>query len=129
MNGIMILAQAGGEQSGSLMAALPGLIFMSVIAFALIGGLWKMFEKAGEPGWAAIVPVYNAVVLLKIAGKPAWWIVLFFIPLANLIATFLVAASVSERFGKGLGFTLGLVLLPYVFYPVLGFGKSQYSAA
>lgn len=127
MNGMMILAQAGSEQSGSFMAALPGLLFMSLIAFALIGGLWKLFEKAGEPGWAALVPIYNGVVLLKIAGKPAWWLVLFFIPLVNLIATFMVAVAVSERFGKGTGFALGLVLVPYVFYPILGFGKSQYT--
>lgn len=129
MNGLMILAQASAEQGGSFMAALPGLIVMLIVGFALIGGMWKLFEKAGEPGWAAIVPIYNAVVLLKIAGKPAWWIVLFFIPLVNLVVTFVVAAALSEKFGKGIGFALGLVLLPYVFYPILGFGGAQYRGA
>ena len=116
------------EESAGLMDALPGLIVMLVVGFAMIASLWKVFEKAGEPGWASIVPIYNAVVLLKIAGKPAWWILLYMIPLVNMVVTIVVAAELSKRFGKGLGFAIGLVLLPVVFYPILGFGASRYKA-
>ena len=52
------------------------------ITVLIVAGFWKVFVKAGEPGWAAIVPIYNIFVLLKIAGKPAWWIILMIIPLA-----------------------------------------------
>lgn len=132
MNGLMLIAQAGmetTEQSGGFLAALPGLIVMGIIAFAVIGGLWKLFEKAGQPGWAALVPIYNMVVLLKVADKPVWWIVLFFIPLANVIALFLVAFAVADRFGKGAGYGLGIAFFPYVFYPILGFGSARYQRA
>lgn len=107
----------------------PG-IFGSIIMLAfivlMIAALWKVFAKAGEPGWAAIVPIYNLVVMLKIAGKPIWWIVLFFIPFVNFVMAILVALGVSEKFGKGAGFGIGLAFLPMIFYPILGFGSAAY---
>ena len=96
------------------------------IVIAFLAGIWKVFTKAGKPGWAAIVPIYNLIVLLEIAGKPLWWIVLFFIPLVNLVAVVLVGIAVAERFGKGAGFGVGLGLLAFVFYPILGFSDATY---
>jgi hypothetical protein len=101
------------------------LIELAIIALA-IAGLWKTFEKAGQPGWAAIVPIYNIIVMLQIIGKPLWWIVLFFIPLVNLIACILVGIGMAEKFGKSAGFGVGLGLLPFIFYPMIGFGDAQY---
>jgi ABC-type sulfate transport system permease subunit len=95
----------------------------------MIAALWKVFEKAGEPGWAAIVPIYNLVVLLKIAGRPLWWIILFIIPFVNFIIGIVVAFDVAKRFGKGAGFALGLVFLPFIFYPVLAWGDASYHPA
>jgi hypothetical protein len=92
----------------------------------MIAALWKVFTKAGEPGWAAIVPIYNAIVLLKISGKPLWWIILLFIPFVNFIIGILAALGLSEKFGKGAGFGIGLAFLPFVFYPILGFGSATY---
>lgn len=85
--------------------------------------------KAGKPGWAAIIPIYNIIVLLQIADKPLWWIILFLIPLVNLIMAILVSIAVAEKFGKGAGFGVGLALLGLFFYPILGFGDAQYQGA
>lgn len=99
-----------------------------VLAFviAAIAGVWKVFEKAGKPGWAAIIPIYNIIVLLEIAGKPLWWIILYFIPLANLVAAILVGLAIARNFGKSDGFGIGLALLWFIFFPILGFGQAQY---
>ena len=93
----------------------------------LIASLWKVFTKAGEPGWAAIIPIYNFIVMLKIAGKPLWWIVLFLIPFVNFIAMILVSIAIAKNFGKGAGFGLGLAFLGFIFFPILGFGSAQYN--
>lgn len=102
------------------------LLIQLAIAIATIGGMWKMFDKAGEPGWAAIVPFYNIFVMLKIIGRPAWWLVLFFIPIVSFIAAILVFVDMAKAFGKGAGFGIGMVVLPFVFIPMLGFGDAQY---
>lgn len=96
------------------------------IAIVAIAGMWKTFEKAGQPGWAAIVPFYNIYILTKIAGKPGWWVILALIPLVNIIILFLLNKEVAAKFGKGVGFAVGLTLLGFVFWPMLGFGNAQY---
>jgi hypothetical protein len=98
-----------------------------VCVIAAIAGMWKTFEKAGKPGWAAIVPIYNIIVMLEIAGKPIWWIILFFLPIVNIIVMILAMIAFAERFGKGAGFGVGLALLGFVFFPILGFGDAQYT--
>jgi uncharacterized membrane protein YoaK (UPF0700 family) len=95
-----------------------------VLAFA---ALWKIFTKAGKPGWAALVPIYNIIVLLEIAGKPAWWVVLLLIPFVNLIVGIVVAIAVAKNFGKGTGFGLGLAFLGFIFAPMLAWGDAQYN--
>jgi len=93
-------------------------------------GLWIIFTKAGKPGWAAIIPVYSLIVLLEVVGKPWWWLLLLFIPCANFI--FIIIGCVwinnllSKSFGQGAGFTLGLIFLGFIFYPILGFGDYAY---
>lgn len=103
-----------------------GLIIYLAIVVAVIAGFWKMFEKAGQPGWAAIVPIYNLVVLLKISGKPLWWIILFFIPFVNFVAIVLAMLGLAKNFGKGAGFAMGCVFLGFIFIPMLGFGDAKY---
>ena len=93
----------------------------------LIAAWWRIFEKAGEPGWAAIVPIYNAIVALKIAGRPLWWIVLLLIPLVGVIFGLIVLYDIAKRFGKGFGFVLGMLVLPPIFYPLLAWGEAQYN--
>ena len=109
--------------------AFAPLFFLAVWAAAIlliIVPMWKLFEKAGKPGWAAIIPIYNIIVILEIIGEPTWWVLLFFIPFVNFIMVIILMAKFAAAFGKGAGFTVGLIVLPFIFYPILGFGKSQY---
>ena len=116
-------SDAGASMAGGVIGMVIGLGF----AIVMIASMWKVFVKAGQPGWAAIVPIYNLIVLLKIAGKPAWWLALFLIPLANFIVIILVTIDLAKSFGKSAGFGLGLVFLGFIFYPMLGFGPAQYT--
>ena len=116
--------EAMGAAFGAIMCVYY--IFIMVLVAVMMVSMWKMFVKAGKPGWAAIVPVYNIIVLLEIVGKPAWWVILFFIPVVNLVASILVYIEIAKAFGKGTGFAVGMVLLPYVFFPMLGFGSAKY---
>jgi hypothetical protein len=103
-----------------------GVIIYLGIVVLMIASLWKIFVKAGKPGWAAIIPIYNIIVLLEIVGKPVWWIILFMIPFINIIFLIWTVNLLSKSFGKDEGFTIGLILLGIVFYPILGFGSAQY---
>jgi uncharacterized membrane protein YoaK (UPF0700 family) len=88
--------------------------------------MWKMFEKASKPGWAAIIPIYNAIVIIQIAGKPAWWFLLYLIPIVNIVIAVIVMLNLARSFGKGTGFALGLVFLSGIFIPILAWGDAQY---
>ena len=105
------------------------LFMVLVVSVLVIAGTWKMFKKAGKPGWAAIVPIYNYIIMLEIIHKPLWWIFLFLIPFVNIIFGFILAYHIAKVFGKGFGFTIGLIFLPFIFYPILGFGKAIYTAS
>ena len=98
-----------------------------ILFLVVVAGMWKVFTKAGQPGWASIIPIYNVIVLLMVARKPIWWILLFLIPIVNVVMAFIVGIEVAKRFGQGAGFGVGLTLLPFIFVPVLGFGSAQYS--
>lgn len=102
------------------------LLLELAVVVLIIAGFWKTFTKAGHPGWAAIIPIYNAYILLKIAGRPGWWLLLLLIPLVNVVIAVIVALDVAKAFGKGAGFGLGLVFLAFIFYPILGFGDATY---
>lgn len=101
-------------------------LFSFGIVFLSLAGSWLVFEKAGKPGWAALIPFYNIVILLEIIGKPIWWLIMFFIPPVNLIFAVWSLNLLSKSFGKDEGFTVGLLFLPYVFLPILGFGEAEY---
>jgi len=98
------------------------------IAIGLIQiiSLWRVFEKAGRPGWAAIIPIYNIYVMCKIGGKRGWWVLLMCIPFLGIIFSVWILNMISKSFGKDEGFTVGLLFLSFIFWPILGFGKSKY---
>jgi hypothetical protein len=102
-------------------------ITLALIALVLVA-FWKVFEKAGRPGWQAIVPFYNLYVLCQIVGWPGWYLVFFLIPLVNMVMTVVLQFKVAGVFKKGVGFAIGLILLPIVFLPILGFGDDTYTA-
>lgn len=99
------------------------LVFVySVALFAY--SLWRVFVKAGKPGWASLVPVYNSIVCCEIGGRPTWWVAMLFIPFVNIVFGVMIVHGISKAFGKDQGFTAGLIFLPFVFYPLLAFGPA-----
>jgi hypothetical protein len=117
----LLFAQAAQDDQ---VAEMVVIVVALVLLLVWIAGTWKVFEKAGEPGWAVIVPIYNLVVLLRIADRPVWWILLFCIPVVALIPSIIVPIEIAKRFGKETGFGLGLAFLPFIFYPILGFSDA-----
>ncbi len=110
------------------MGAAASWIWLCVVGFS-IAGIWATFAKAGEPGWGAVIPIYNVIILLRVAGRPLWWILLFIIPGVNVLIAVIVSIDIAQNFGKGAGFGLGLALLGFIFYPVLGFSDARYGPA
>jgi len=114
-------------------AAVPVIFigFYLAIIVLMIASHWKIFEKAGQPGWAAIVPFYNTYVLVvEVCKLPPIWFWLTLVPCANLVAliylVFVVPFKLAEKFGKETGFAIGLIFLGIIFYPILAFGDAQY---
>lgn len=104
-----------------------GLLIALAILVFFIAAMWKVFTKAGKAGWLVLIPFVNVYTLLKIAGRPGWWLILFIIPVVNFIISILVSLDLAKSFGKGAGFGLGLVFLGPIFYPILGFGSARYN--
>ena len=117
------------DNSGAVMGFGIGAVVYIAIIVGIIAGIWKTFTKAGQPGWAAIVPIYNFIVMLKIAGKPVWWVLLLLVPFVNFVIMILMCIGIAKAFGKGTGFGIGLILLGFIFFPILGFGDAKYIAA
>jgi hypothetical protein len=123
-----MLLQGSDNAGGGVIAAL-GFGFMIIwlaVVVLMIASLWVVFTKAGQPGWAVLIPIYNIIVLLNVAKKPLWWIILFLIPVVNFIMAILVAIAIATNFGKGTGFGIGLAFLPPIFYPMLAWGDARY---
>ncbi len=102
------------------------IIYLAFILFMLVA-FWKIFTKAGKPGWAILIPIYNIIVMLEIGGKPWWWLLLMmFVPIANVVMLIWMLNMISLSFGKTSGFTIGMLFLPFIFFPILGYGKATY---
>lgn len=101
--------------------------WLAVMLLMVVSG-WRIFKKAGKPGWAILVPIYNAIVMLQICRRPGWWFILLLIPLVNLVIAIILAIDLAKVFGHGAGFGIGLILAGFIFYPILAFDSSQYQA-
>ena len=115
-----MLSQA--DEAGSVV------LIVVYVAFAVfyLASFWKVYTKAGQPGWAAVIPIYNFIVLMKIVGRPWWWILLFLVPIVNIIVLFIVYIDLAKSFGKSTGFGVGLALLGIIFLPILAWGDATY---
>jgi hypothetical protein len=120
----LFLAQT--DQSVSSSGSPVGAIFGLLVAVLMIAALWRIFTKAGQPGWASLIPIYNIYILCKIVGRPGWWVILMLIPFVNFIIAIILCIDLAKSFGNGVGFGLGLAFLGIIFFPILGFGSSQY---
>ena len=101
------------------------IIYLAAI-IAIIAGWWMIFTKAGEDGWKAIIPIWNILVLLKIVGREWWWIILMLIPIVGFVIWIIVALDLAKSYGRGTGFGIGLIFLPYIWSLILGFGSDTY---
>ncbi len=104
-------------------------IIYLAIALLMIVSLWKCFNKAGLPGWGILIPIYNVYLIVKLAGRPGWWLVLLFIPLVNVVIDVIVSIDIARKFGKGTGFGVGIFFLPFVFLPAIAFGDARYEGS
>jgi hypothetical protein len=123
------LGQVEYSYSASSQGQAPGplfWIFWLAFTILMIAACWKIFTKAGQPGWASIIPIYNWYILCKIVGRPGWWVILLLIPFVNFIIGIILCIDLAKSFGKGAGFGIGLILLSVIFFPILGFGSAQY---
>ncbi len=122
----LAMAQQAGGSSGDMVIAVLSLLFGFALLFVALAASWKIYAKAGQPGWAALIPFYNIVVFLKIVGRPGWWLLLWFVPVVNVVISLMLMHDLSRAFGKGIGFTLGLIFLSPIFMLLLAFGPAQY---
>jgi hypothetical protein len=122
-----LLAQAEYSYSSQGKAPSPvSTIVGLLIALLVIVAMWKVFTKAGQPGWASIIPIYNLYIWCKIVGRPWWWILLMLIPFVNFIVAIILCIDMAKSFGKGAGFGIGIAFLGIIFLPILGFSSAQY---
>jgi uncharacterized membrane protein YhaH (DUF805 family) len=106
-------------------ATITLVVYLGIVVLTL-AGYWRMLSKAGRPGWAVIVPIYGAVQLFHMTGRSGWWVLAMMVPFLNLFTAIRLAFELARVFGRGIGFGLGLLLLPFIFAPVLGFGDAEY---
>jgi hypothetical protein len=122
LNNMDMKSAAVGAAFGAALMVIVAVV--GFLALIMVICHWMIYSKAGKPGWAAIVPIYNIIVLLEIVGKPLWWLVLMLIPIVNIVIFIMVLNQLSKSFGQGAGFTVGLLFVPIVFYPLLAFSKN-----
>lgn len=103
-----------------------GTIIGLVIGLIALAAMWVLYAKADKPGWAAIIPIYNYIVLLQIVGRPIWWIILLFVPFVNFIVVIVIYMDLAKSFGKDSGYGCAMLILPFIFLPLLAFGDSTY---
>ena len=116
---------SSGDAVATGLGLVGSLVWLAIIIVVIVA-MWKVFTKAGQPGWGILIPIYNAYLLCKIAGKPGWWVLLMFIPLVNIVVAILVSIGVAANFGKGAGFGIGLAFLGFIFYPILAYSDASY---
>jgi hypothetical protein len=121
----LVLTQTVLQQGDGIPGAGFWIVWLAVIIL-VIGGVWKTFTKADQPGWAALIPFYNFYIMLKIGDNEWWWLLALFVPIVNFYAMYKIFAGVSKAFGHGVGFALGLWFLSVVFWPYLGFSDTTY---
>ncbi|ONF72646.1 DUF5684 domain-containing protein [Amycolatopsis keratiniphila] len=108
--------------------SVPILIITLILALLYIAALWRVFTKAGRPGWAAIIPIYNLYILTKVAGRSGWWVVGLLIPVVDIVAGIVVSLGVAKSFGKSGAFGFfGLFVFGFIGYPILALGSAQYA--
>jgi hypothetical protein len=120
-------AAAGGAAFAGIMVFV-GIIWLISMAVAIVSiiAMWKLFAKAGKPGWAAIVPIYNIIVWCEIVGRPLWWILLMFVPLVQIFVILALSIDLAKSFGKDITFGVLLFFFQPIMLLLLAFGKDTH---
>ena len=122
-------ATSAASAGANTLIFLIGSVLVLALMLSTFVALWKVYTKAGQPGWASLIPFYNTYVMLKIVGRPGWWLLLLFIPIINIIFTVIVVLDLAKVFGKSAIFGIfGLLIFTYIGFMMLAFGKAQYQA-
>jgi hypothetical protein len=131
-----LLAETTSDQdaAAAMMSALSAImgflcvasVFVAALIIVLVVSMWVIYVKAGKPGWVSIIPIYNVIVLAEIVGKDWWWGLLTMIPFVGQIIVLYLNVRLAGASGKGMGYAIGMVLLPFVFIPMLAWGKARY---
>lgn len=112
---------------GALLASFGTMMLISsAVGLVMLISMWKVFKKAGKPGWASIIPIYNIYTMIQIAKLPTYYLLLFIIPIANIYAMFKIYIELAHKFNKSTGFGVGLIFLSVIFFPMLAFGDATY---
>lgn len=125
MDGVSIVTAYASNANSNGVSAGPTLLFLA-LGVLILAAMWQVFVKAKRPGWFALIPFYNLYALLKMVGRPGWWFILFFIPFVNIVVSLVVHYDLARTFGKGIGYTLLLVFLPFIGWPMLAWGDAKY---
>jgi hypothetical protein len=115
----------GDTAAGAGIAVVLFLIYAAIIVLVIVS-MWKVFTKAGQQGWLALIPILNFYVLIKIVGRESWWIILWLIPCVNIVVAIVVSLDLAKVFGRSAAYGVGLAFLPFIFYPMLAFGDARY---
>ncbi len=122
----MLMQEGEGVGVAGGIMGLGFLVVWCAIFLVILASMWITFTKAGEPGWACLVPIYNLVVLCRMAGKPGRWVLLMLIPFVNFVIIIIVFIALAKNFGKGTGFGIGLAFLGFIFFPMLAWGDAKF---
>ena len=121
-----LLAQETSDYTAPSTVSPVSMIIWLLVVVLMIAAMWKIFTKAGQPGWASLIPIYNMYIWCKIVGRPGWWVVLLLIPFVNCVIAIILCIDLAKSFGKGVGFGIGIILLGIVFLPILAFSDATY---
>ena len=120
-----LVSTYGNGTTNFQMSPASGVISLAIAILGIVA-MWKIFEKAGKPGWHSIIPFLNMYDLVEIAGYNGWLFLLFFIPIANIVILIMIQIGLAKKFGKSTGFAICLILLSLIFECILAFGDSKY---
>ena len=124
MSGVVVDPTTNTAADGGILGTM--LLLIGAVYLVLFVATWKIYTKAGRPGWAALIPIYSTVVFCQICGRSGWLTLALMIPGVNVIVSIMLTVDLARVFGRGTGFMLGLIFLSPIFFPILAFGSSRY---
>jgi len=126
MNSFLAQVTTSVSTTGDAGVGIVGSVVWLVVTVAMIVAIWKLFTKAGQPGWASLIPIYNTIVLLRITGRSGWWFLGMLVPFLNFFVIIRLIFDLARVFGRGVGFGFGLLFLFPIFLLILAFGDAEY---